>query len=63
VDVLIALMITGGLGMAVFGHDDITKQPSQSKWTLQRWILLGIVISVLGVIGGLISLGLSFYNI
>jgi hypothetical protein len=60
---LIALMVTGGLGMTAFRHDDITKRPSQSEWTSRRWILLGIVISVLGVVGGFLSFGFSFHNI
>jgi len=60
---LIALMVTGGLGMTAFRHDDITKRPSLSEWTSRRWILLGIVISVLGVVGGFLSFGFSFHNI
>lgn len=60
---LIGLTVTGGLGMAGSGNDDFTKRPSQSEWTSRRLTLLGIVISILSVIGGFVSLCWSFYNI
>jgi len=56
---LIGLTVTGGLGMAGSGNDDITKRPSQSEWTSRRWTLLGIVMSILCVIGGFISLSVA----
>jgi len=56
---LMGLTVTGGLGMASAGNDDLTKRPSQSEWTSRRCTLLGIVISILSVIGGFISLSVA----
>jgi hypothetical protein len=58
---LIGLTVTGGLGMAGSGMDEVNKRPSQSEWTARRWTVLGIVVCALCVVGGFIALCWSFH--
>jgi len=59
---LIGLTVTGALGMAGTGNDDLSKRPSQAEWTTRRWTLLGIVMCVLCVVGGFVSFCWSLQN-
>jgi hypothetical protein len=60
--IIIALTVTGGLGMAGSGNDDLSKRPSQSEWLARRWTLLGIIVCALCVVGGFIAFCQSFQN-
>jgi hypothetical protein len=52
---LIALTVSGGVGMAGSGVDDLNRRPSHGEWTARRWTLLGIVVSALCVVGGFVA--------
>ncbi|KAF8488352.1 hypothetical protein JB92DRAFT_3130028 [Gautieria morchelliformis] len=62
---LIALTVSGAVGMAGSGIDELNKRPSHAEWTARRWTLLGILVSALCVVGGFVAfcIAVVFYDL